>query len=144
MKAPHFTLENTQGEQVSLPKKGLLILYFYPKANTPGCTKEAKKFSELYPEFIKAKAMVWGVSPDPISNVCTFQEKHDFAHTLLADPEHKIAEKYGVWKEKNMYGKKYWGVERTTFVIQDGQILNKFKHRPEKTEEEILEYVQNL
>ena len=142
--APTFQLQNTRGEDIELPQKGVVVLYFYPKANTPGCTKEAKKFSELYPQFVQAGALVFGVSPDPHSKVCSFNDKHAFNHELLADPEHEVAEKYGVWKKKQMFGNEFWGVQRTTFLIKDGEILKEYKHKPGKTEQEILEYVQKL
>jgi peroxiredoxin Q/BCP len=138
--APSFTLVDQNKEDVSLPEKGIVVLYFYPK----GCTIEAKKFTEIYPDFIEAGAMVMGISPDPIDGVCKFSEKYDFSHTLLADPEHKVCEAYEVWEEKNMYGNKYMGVNRTTFVIKDQEILKEFKHKPGTTEQEVLEYVNNL
>lgn len=142
--APSFTLPNTQGEDISLPEKGIVVLYFYPKANTPGCTIEAKKFSELYPQFVEAGALVIGISPDPHNKVCKFSEKYDFNHVMLADEEHEVCESYGVWKQKSMFGKKYMGVERTSFLIQDGKIIKEYKHKPGKTEEEILTDIQEL
>lgn len=143
-KAPEFTLTNQDEEEVSLPKKGIVVLYFYPKANTPGCTREAKKFSELHPQFVEAGAMVWGVSPDETAKVCKFSDKYEFSHQLLADPEHEVCEAYDVWGEKSMFGKKYMGVNRTTFVIKDGKILEEFTHKPGKTEQEVLEFVKEL
>lgn len=142
--APTFTLTDQNEEEVSLPENGIVVLYFYPKADTPGCTREAKKFSDLYADFVDAGAFVWGVSPDETPKVCKFSDKYEFSHTLLADPEHEVCESYGVWGEKSMFGKKYMGVNRTTFVIKGGQILEEFKHKPGKTEEEVLEYVQEL
>lgn len=143
-KASSFTLKNTAGEDVTLPKKGIVVLFFYPKANTPGCTIESKKFSELYPQFIDAGSFVFGISPDPHDKVCKFAEKHDFVHTLLADEDHAVADKYGVWVEKQFMGKKYRGVERKTFLIKDGEIVQEFKHKPGKTEEEVLAAVNAL
>ena len=142
--APTFNLQNTTGEQTTLPEQGIVVLYFYPKANTPGCTKESKAFSELYPQFIEAGALVFGISPDAHSKVCSFNDKYSFNHELLADPEHEAAEAYGVWGQKSMFGNKYMGVQRTTFVIKDGKLLKEFKHKPGKTEEEVLEYVKEL
>ncbi len=136
--APTFTLIDTEDEKVTLPKKGTVVLYFYPKANTPGCTIEAKEFKELYPKFIEAGAMVWGVSPDPLSAVCDFRDKYSFPFTMLADPEHKVAEKYGVWKKRSFMGKSYMGIERTTFLIADGKIVKQWKHKPGKTEKDVL------
>ena len=91
--APQFTLPDTDGNEISLPEEGIIVLYFYPKADTPGCTREAKQFTQLYPQFIEAGAQVIGVSPDPHSDVCDFSEKYDFSHTLLADEDHAVAEK---------------------------------------------------
>ena len=143
-KAPSFTLKNTSGEEVSLPEQGIVVLYFYPKANTPGCTIESKKFSELYPEFVDSGAVVFGISPDPHDKVCTFQEKYDFAHALLADEDHAVSEAYGVWGEKSFMGKKYMGVTRTTFLVVNGEIVKEYKHKPGKTEEEILADIKAL
>ena len=144
MNASEFKLKNQEEKEVSLPEKGILVLYFYPKVDTPGCTTEAKKFSELYPKFIEAGALVWGVSPDPLTAVCKFNDKYEFSHDLLADKDHKVAEAYGVWGQKQMFGNKYMGINRTTFVIKDKKILKEFKHKPGKTEQEVLEYIQNL
>lgn len=143
-KAPPFSLQDTSGKEITLPKKGVVVLYFYPKADTPGCTKESKAFSELYPQFIEAGALVLGVSPDAHKKICSFHDKYSFSHELLADPEHTAAEAYGVWTQKSMFGNKYMGVKRTTFVIKDGKILKEYKHKPGKTEQEVLEYVQEL
>lgn len=144
MKAKKFTLKNVEGEKVSLPEKGIVVLYFYPKADTPGCTIEGKVFSKLYPEFIEAGAFVFGVSPDSVDKICNFSDKYGFSHSLLADPDHKVAEKYGVWKEKSMFGKKYFGVDRKTFLIVDGEIVQEWKHKPGKTEREVLEAIKEL
>ncbi len=144
MNAPTFSLPDQTEKTISLPEKGVVVLFFYPKANTPGCTTEAKKFSELYPKFIEAGALVWGISPDPHKKVCSFHEKYSFEITLLADEEHSVAEAYGVWKEKSFMGKKYMGINRTTFVIRDKKILKEFSHKPGKTEEEVLAYVESL
>ena len=143
-KAPSFTLKNTSGEEVSLPEQGIVVLYFYPKANTPGCTIESKKFSELYPEFVDAGAFVFGISPDPHDKVCKFAEKYDFAHALLADEDHAVAEDYGVWGEKSFMGRKYMGVTRKTFLVVDGKIVKEYAHKPGKTEEEILTDIKAL
>lgn len=142
--APTFTLKDQEENELTLPKKGIVALYFYPKVDTKGCTIEAKKFTELYPQFVEAGAFVWGVSPDPLKAVCKFQDKYEFSHTLLADEDHAVAQAYGVWGEKSMYGKTYMGITRTTFVIKDQEILEEFKHKPGKTEEEVLEFVKQL
>lgn len=143
-KSPTFTLPDTNSNEITLPEKGIVVLFFYPKADTKGCTIEAKKFSELYPKFVEAGALVIGVSPDPHSNVCKFSEKYSFNHAMLADEEHEVCEAYGVWTKKQMYGNEYMGVNRTTFLIQDGKIIKEYKHKPGKTEEEILADVQEL
>jgi len=143
-KAPTFTLKNAAQEDVTLPKKGIVVLYFYPKVDTPGCTIESKKFSELYPEFIDAGAFVFGISPDPLNKVCKFSEKFDFAHTLLADEDHKVAEAYDVWHPKKFMGKEFLGVNRKTFLIVNGEIVQEFDHKPGKTEEEILSVIKAL
>jgi peroxiredoxin Q/BCP len=120
-KAPAFTLPNEKGEKVSLKdfegKK--VVLYFYPKDMTSGCTKEACDFRDAHPDFKKIKAVVLGVSPDPIDSHKKFAEKYELPFTLLSDENKKVLEKYGVWKEKSMYGRKYMGVERTTVIIDE-------------------------
>ncbi|MBV9404654.1 MAG: peroxiredoxin, partial [Acidobacteriaceae bacterium] len=104
-----------------------VVLYFYPKADTPGCTKEACAFRDESPRFQKSNTVIVGVSPDATSAQAKFKQKYGLPFTLLADTEHKAAEDYGVWKEKNMYGRKSMGVERTTFVIgPDGRIKKIF------------------
>lgn len=120
-KAPAFTLPNEKGKKVSLKdfegKK--VVLYFYPKDMTSGCTKEACDFRDAHPDFKKIKAVVLGVSPDSIESHKKFAEKYELPFTLLSDENKKVLEKYGVWKEKSMYGKKYMGVERTTVIIDE-------------------------
>lgn len=123
--APDFSLPSSTGEDVNLSdflgKK--VVLFFYPRDNTPGCTSEACDFRDAFPSFESADTVILGVSPDPVKSHLKFIEKHGLNFTLLADEEHQVCELYGVWKEKNMYGKKYWGVERTTFLIdKDGKI----------------------
>jgi len=117
--APAISLETEAGEQFTLSSlKGKnVVLYFYPKADTPGCTKESCEFRDTSKRFTKANTVIVGVSPDPTKAQAKFKEKFDLPFVLLADVEHKTCEDYGVWKEKSMYGKKYMGVERTTFVI---------------------------
>ncbi len=115
----HFTLSSLQGQNV--------VLYFYPKADTPGCTTEACDFRATSETFTKANTVIVGVSPDPSKAQAKFKAKFDLPFRLLADTDHKAAEEYGVWKEKSMYGKKYMGVDRTTFVIgPDGKIKKIF------------------
>jgi peroxiredoxin Q/BCP len=121
-KAPDFTLPADDGTAVKLSKlKGQpVVLYFYPKDDTSGCTREAKDFSDLAPAFAKAGAAVYGISPDSVKSHDKFRCKHELTVRLLADEEKEVATAYGVWVEKSMYGKKYMGVERSTFLI-DGK-----------------------
>ena len=128
-KAPTISLPDQHGATTKLSSfKGRKVLvYFYPKADTPGCTKEACDFKADSEKFSKANTVIVGVSPDQESAQAKFKAKFDLPFTLLADTEHKAAEDYGVWKEKSMYGKKYMGVDRTTFVIgPDGKIKKIF------------------
>jgi peroxiredoxin Q/BCP len=123
--APNFELTSDSGETVSL--SGLrgkpVVLYFYPKDDTPGCTKQARGIRDAYGEFERAGAVVLGVSPDDESSHVKFKNKYELPFTLLADTDHAVAEKYGVWNEKSYLGKKYWGVSRSTFVIDaDGNV----------------------
>jgi peroxiredoxin Q/BCP len=123
--APAFTLETDTGETLSLKElKGKnVVIYFYPKDDTSGCTTEACEFRDLMPRFTKGSAVILGVSPDSVKSHQKFKAKYDLPFTLLADTEHAMAEKYGVWKEKSMYGRKYMGVERTTFLIDAKGVL---------------------
>jgi thioredoxin-dependent peroxiredoxin len=123
--APEFTLEDDAGETVSLSdfRGKSVVLYFYPKDDTPGCTAQACGIRDAYGEFEQAGAVVLGVSPDRVSKHVKFKEKYDLPFTLLADPEHEVAERYGVWGEKKYMGRSYMGVSRTTFVIApDGTV----------------------
>lgn len=139
-KAPDFTLPDQNGNKVSLKnfKGKKVVLYFYPKDNTSGCTKEACNFRDDFPKFKKTDAVIIGVSPDSVSSHKKFADKYNLPFTLLSDEEKNVLEKYGVWKEKSMYGKKYMGVERTTFIIdEDGKIkkiFNKVKVDGHNTE----------
>jgi peroxiredoxin Q/BCP len=121
-KAPDFTLANDGGQKVKLGdlKGKKVVLYFYPKDDTPGCTTEACNFRDGLDEIAKKGAVVLGVSADSVESHKKFKKKLGLNFALLADPDKKMIERYGVWKEKSMYGKKYMGIERTTFVI-DGQ-----------------------
>jgi peroxiredoxin Q/BCP len=117
--APDFSLTDQDGKTVTLEgcKGSPFILYFYPKDDTPSCTKEACAFRDAFAEYRKRKARIFGVSPDDTGSHARFARKFDLPFPLLADPDHKVCEVFGVWKEKNMYGRKSMGVERTTFVI---------------------------
>lgn len=123
--APAFTLDTDSGEPLSLQdlKGKAVVLYFYPKDDTSGCTTEACEFRDLLPRFTKGNAVILGVSPDSVKSHQKFKTKYELTFPLLADVEHAVAEQYGVWKEKSMYGKKYMGVERTTFVIDGKGVL---------------------
>ena len=124
--APDFTLSDADGNPVSLSdfKGQKVVLYFYPKDDTPGCTKEACGFRDAQDDYMEANAVVIGVSPDSEKSHQRFRDKYDLPFLLLADPERQAIEGYEVWKEKNMYGKKYMGVERSTFIIdEDGIVL---------------------
>ena len=140
--APEIALETDSGQhfQLSSLKGKNVVLYFYPKADTPGCTKEACAFRDDLKKFTKANTVIVGISPDPSKAQARFKDKFGLPFTLLADTEHKAAEEYGVWKEKSMYGKKYFGVERTTFLIgADGKIRKIFpKVRVDGHAEEVL------
>ena len=128
-KAPDFTLATDSGETLKLSslKGKKVVLYFYPKADTPGCTKEACGFRDEFPRFGGADAVILGASPDPVKAVKKFKDKYSLPFTLLADEEHAVAEKYGVWVEKSMYGKTHMGVERTTFIIDsEGKVAKIF------------------
>ena len=117
--APDFTLADQDGNEVSLSglRGKTVVLYFYPKADTPGCTAQACGVREHETDYAKAGATVLGVSPDPVGKVKKFHEKQSLNFRLLADEDHAVADAYGVWVEKSMYGRKYMGNERTTFVI---------------------------
>jgi len=118
-KAPDFCLKNQNNEDICLKdfKDKWTILYFYPKDNTPGCTLEARNFSQSANDFEKQNAKIIGISPDSINSHKKFEDKHDLSINLLSDPNHKTLEKYGVWKPKKMYGREFMGVVRSTFLI---------------------------
>jgi len=140
--APAISLDTDSGQPFTLSSLNgkNVVLYFYPKADTPGCTKEACEFRDTTKKFTKANTVIVGVSPDASKSQAKFKEKFDLPFVLLADVDHKTCEDYGVWKEKSMYGKKYMGVERTTFVIDPkGKIKKIFpKVKVEGHAEEVL------
>jgi len=141
--APDFELQNQDGEPVRLSSlRGKpVVLYFYPKADTPGCTTQACGIRDRRGEYESAGAAVLGVSPDEPKKLRKFADKYDLDFTLLADTEHEVAEAYGVWAEKSMYGRKYWGNLRATFVIDpDGRIATVLpKVSPKTHDDEVLE-----
>jgi peroxiredoxin Q/BCP len=120
-RAPAFTLKNADGESVSLSdfRGKRVVLYFYPRDNTPGCTIEAQEFQQALPSFKKRNAVVLGVSRDSLASHCKFRDKYGLAFPLLSDPDHKVLEAYGAWGEKNLYGKKTLGILRTTVIIDE-------------------------
>jgi peroxiredoxin Q/BCP len=141
-KAPDFTLPDENGEPVTLSSlKGKpIVLFFYPRANTPGCTIEACGFRDQYAKLIRAGLTVLGISPDTAKAQKKFQEKYDLPYTLLADADKDVAKLFDVLKEKNMYGKKVIGIERTTFLLApDGKIAHVWrKVKPEGHAEQVL------
>lgn len=129
-KAPSFSLPSIDGKKLSLKdfKGKKVVLYFYPKDMTSGCTQEACDFRDSFPNFKKLKSVVIGISPDSIESHQKFIDKYELPFILLSDEKKEVLSKYGVWKEKSMYGKKYMGVERTTVVIdEDGKIFKVFE-----------------
>ncbi len=131
--APPFSLPATTGQKISLKQfpGSKVVLYFYPKDDTPGCTKEACQFRDGIADIKKAGAVILGVSPDDVASHEKFLKKFSLPFPLLADVDHAVAEKYGVWVEKSMYGRKYMGIERSTFLIDSqgriGRIFSKVK-----------------
>ena len=118
-KAPRFTLQADDGSKVSLASQEgrYVVLYFYPKDDTPGCTREACSFRDRRADFERLGAKVFGISPDSAASHVKFREKYELNFPLLADPDHAVAEKYGAWREKNMYGKKSMGIQRSPYII---------------------------
>ena len=129
--APEFSATTDAGETVSLSdfRGKPIVLYFYPKDDTPGCTAQACGIRDAYGDFERAGAVVLGISPDSEAKHVKFKEKYDLPFTLLADPEHEIAERYGVWSEKKYAGRTYMGVDRTTFLIAPDGTVAKIMHK---------------
>ena len=146
--APDFELASDTGERVRLShlKGRTVVLYFYPRDDTPGCTKQACSLRDAYGEIQERGATVLGVSPDTEASHVKFKEKYELPFTLLADPEHEVAELYDVWVEKNNYGKKYMGVQRSTFLIDpDGRIARVFpKVQPKQHDDLVLGALEEL
>ena len=143
MKAPDFTLTDKDGNSVSLSdfigKK--VVLYFYPKDNTPGCTRQACAFASAYKGFTEKNVAVIGVSKDSVASHVRFAEKYSLPFVILSDPELEAIKAYGVWKEKKLYGKVSFGVVRTTFIIDENGIIERVmeKVKPDTNAQEILE-----
>ena len=125
--APGFTLMGDDGHEVSLSdyKGKKVILYFYPKDGTPGCTTEAKEFRDTVKEFEKENTIILGVSKDSVKSHQKFKQKHALPFTLLSDPEGKVLDLYGVWKRKSLYGRTFMGTDRTTFLINENGIVER-------------------
>jgi peroxiredoxin Q/BCP len=147
-KAPAFTLTDVDGKKVKLSqlKGSPVVLYFYPKDDTPGCTKEACAFRDRKQQLAKLGAHVFGVSPDSVESHVKFRDKYKLNFPLLADPDHSVAEKYGAWREKNMYGKKSMGVQRSTFLIDaDGNVAKVWKRvKVEGHDQQVLDALKAL
>jgi len=126
-KAPDFTLPSDSGDNVSLKafRGKKVVLYFYPKDGTSGCTREDKEFRDLFDEFKKENAVILGISKDSVESHRKFKEKHKLPFILLSDTEAKVLKLYGVWKEKHMYGRRFMGTERTSFLIDENGIVRK-------------------
>jgi len=139
--APDFTLPDQDGNEVTLSelRRQPVVLYFYPKADTPGCTTQACGIRDHRTDYERAGAKVVGVSPDPVAAISKFADKYTLDFELLADENHEVAELYGVWGEKKMYGKTYLGVQRTTFVIDpDGKVAKVFPKVSPKTHDGVV------
>jgi peroxiredoxin Q/BCP len=147
-KAPAFTLTADDGSKVKLSdlKGSPVVLYFYPADDTPGCTKEACAFRDRSAELKKLGAKVFGVSPDDVASHVKFRDKFSLNFPLLADPDHKVAEKFGAWREKNMYGKKSMGIVRSTFLISpDGVIYKVWRSvKVDGHDEKVIEALNEL
>jgi peroxiredoxin Q/BCP len=139
--APDFTLPDQDGNEVTLSElRGeTVVLYFYPRADTPGCTTQACGVRDRGADYAAAGARVLGISPDSVADVKKFADKFDLDFTLLADADHAVADAYGTWVEKSMYGKKYWGVQRATFLIDaDGKVAKVFPKVSPKTHDDVV------
>jgi peroxiredoxin Q/BCP len=140
-KAPSFTLPDQNGNRVKLSElKGkTVVLFFYPRADTPGCTTQACGVRDRRADYAKAGARVIGISPDEVGAIDEFAGKYDLGFTLLADADHAVAERYGTWVEKSMYGKKYMGVQRASFIVgPDGKIAKVFPKVSPKAHDDVV------
>src|SRR3954471_5245885 len=139
--APEFTLPDEDGEERSLSdyRGRIVVLYFYPKADTPGCTTQACGIRDHAADYDEAGAVVLGVSPDTVEDVKRFHGKQSLNFTLLADADHGVADRYGTWMEKTNYGKTYWGVQRATFIIDgDGVVRHVIPKASPKTHDDVV------
>lgn len=139
--APDFTLPDQAGSPVTLSdlRGQTVVLYFYPRADTPGCTTQACGVRDHAADYVEIDARVIGISPDPVAAVRKFADKYDLGFTLLADEDHAVADAYGTWGEKRMYGKTYMGVQRATFVIDaEGKVAKVFPKVSPKTHDDVV------
>lgn len=147
-KAPDFELPDQDGDPVKLSdlRGQPTVLYFYPKADTPGCTIQACGVRDHREDYSKLGARVLGLSPDPVSSVKAFHDKFDLGFTLLADEDHAVSESYGVWGEKSMYGRTFWGVQRATFILDpDGLVAHVIpKVSPKTHDEQVLKALAEM
>ena len=147
-KAPDFTLASDKGDTVKLSdlRGKPVVLYFYPRDDTPGCTTEACAFRDQKAALAKLGARVFGISPDDVASHVTFRDKYELNFPLLADVDHAVAEKYGAWREKNLYGKKSMGIQRSTFLIdREGKIARAWKKvNVDGHDEEVLAALADL
>jgi peroxiredoxin Q/BCP len=145
-KAPAFTLQDQNGKAVKLSQfKGKhVVVYFYPKADTPGCTQQSCNLRDAFPQLKKLKAAVVGISPDPVAKQKKFDDKYGLGFPLLADEDHAVAEAWGVWGEKSLYGKKFMGIVRSAFVVDEkGKIADAFyKVSPKATVPNVTEALE--
>ncbi len=146
--APDFELPDQDGRAVALA--GLrgrpVVVYFYPKADTPGCTTQACGVRDHNADYARLGAVVLGISPDPVAKVKRFHDKQALNFTLLADEDHAVAERYGVWVQKSMYGRTYWGAERTTFVVDPSGVVAEVLHKvkPAEHDERVLKALETV
>jgi peroxiredoxin Q/BCP len=146
--APDFTLRDQNGDELTLSalRGGTVVVYFYPRADTPGCTTQACGIRDRADDYAAAGARVLGISPDEVSDIDKFAAKHELGFTLLADPDHAVAERYGAWGEKSMYGKKYMGVLRNTYIVDaEGKVARVLpKVQPKKHDALVLKALGEL
>lgn len=146
--APDFSLPDQDGRPVALAgfRGRPVVVYFYPKADTPGCTTQACGVRDHNPHYARLGAVVLGVSPDPVAKVKRFHDKQSLNFTLLADEDHAVADRYGVWAQKSMYGRKYWGALRATFIIgPDGVVAHVIPRvTPRAHDDEVLAALEQL
>lgn len=146
--APDFTLPDAEGSDVTLSSSAgsWRVVYFYPKADTPGCTTQACSIRDHRADYEQRGVVVYGISPDPVKAVKKFHDKQELNFTLLADEDHAVCEEYGVWAEKSMYGKTYWGAQRATFILDPEGVVRHVipKASPKTHDEDVLAKLDEL